>query len=38
MNAGDKAIVYTCFLGMMKLIGIALEKRNIGYLTICGDD
>ncbi len=38
MKSSDKALVFTYFLGMMKLVARMLTEMNIAYLTLQGSD
>lgn len=38
MKPNDKALVFTYFLGMMKLVTRILSDMNITYLTLQGSD
>jgi SNF2 family DNA or RNA helicase len=35
MDAGDKAVVFSQFLGMLDLLEDELNKNSIKYLVIC---
>jgi len=36
LESGQKVVVFSQFLGMLEIIGLYLQKRGIGYVTLTG--